>query len=65
MSSPKPPKKSREQAALEQAQLASYNEQIAESKAAIAARKAEIRRGSIGRRSLITTSETGVIPTTT
>ncbi len=65
MSSPKVPKQSAEQTALEAAQLASYNEQIAESRAAIAARKSEIRRGSIGRRSLITTSETGTISTTT
>jgi len=59
MSSPKAPTKSAEQTALEEAQLAEYNKQIAAEQEAVASRKAEIKRGSIGRRSLITTSETG------
>lgn len=59
MSSPKTPKKSAEQTALENAQLAEYNSRIAQETAAVAKRKEEIKRGSMGRRSLITTSELG------
>ena len=59
MSSPKPPKKSLEQTQLEQAQLKEYNDRIATEQQAVAKRKEEIKRGSLGRRSLITTSELG------
>jgi hypothetical protein len=65
MSSPKPPKASAAQTALEAAQLREYNSKIAEEKAAVETRRTEIKKKSLGRQTLLTGSETGTVPVAT
>ncbi len=60
MSTPKTPRKDSTQIALERAQINELNKQKATEQAAINKRRADIKRKSIGRTSLIKTSEQGV-----